>query len=223
VSNFPLKIVGAGTHGKFIFVILEKEYSLWSTLGMTGNWSTEKTKHTRLTLKLDDGEIYFNDQRNFGTIKLVRGKYQLIEKLQSFGPDLLTQDTSDDEFINCLRKKDKWPICKTLMDQSVVAGVGNYIKSDCLWLSRISPHAKVQDISNERLVVLKNAITQIMKESLRMGGASMQNYMSFEGKKGLYTQKFLAYSRDCDNDGNKLIREKTPDGRTTYWCPEIQF
>ena len=92
-------MIGAGVHGKFIYWMLKDEYSIWSTLGMTGQWSSESTKHTRVKFVLNNGSVYFNDQRNFGTLKFVRGKYQLLEKLKSLGPDMLANDVDDDLFV----------------------------------------------------------------------------------------------------------------------------
>ena len=97
--QLPIEIVGAGVHGKFLYWILKDELSIWNTLGMSGNWSDIERKHSRVKFVLNDGVIYFNDMRNFGTLKFVRGKYRLLEKLNSLGPDMLAQDVSDEMFI----------------------------------------------------------------------------------------------------------------------------
>ena len=99
-ENLPLGVAGAGVHGKFIYLICENEYSLWNTLGMSGSWKIEQSKHSRVRFDLSDGgHVYFEDMRNFGTIKMVAGKHQLIEKLQSLGPDMLAVDISPADFI----------------------------------------------------------------------------------------------------------------------------
>jgi len=221
-SHLPMKIVGAGVHGKFIYWILGDELSIWSTLGMTGAWSSQESSHTRVKFVLNDGEVFYNDQRNFGTLKFVRGKFQLIEKLKSMGPDMLAEDVSDDAFIERIRKKPNWAITKVLMEQSLVAGVGNYIKSDSLWLARINPHRKVEEISDLELVDLNRSIKHIMRESFQSGGATIQTYKSFDGKDGDYTRRFLVYNQDQDPDGNTVIKETTEDKRSTFWVPEIQ-
>ena len=113
-THLPMKIVGAGVHGKFIYWILSDELSIWSTLGMTGAWSVEESNHTRIKFVLNDGVIFYNDQRNFGTLKFVRGKFQLIEKLKSMGPDMLATDVADDVFIgpNVTFTNDKYGLIK---------------------------------------------------------------------------------------------------------------
>ena len=210
-THLPMKIVGAGVHGKFIYWILSDELSIWSTLGMTGAWSVEESNHTRIKFVLNDGVIFYNDQRNFGTLKFVRGKFQLIEKLKSMGPDMLATDVADDLFIESIRKKPKWQITKVLMEQSIVAGIGNYIKSDSLWLARISPLRKVEDISDMELSDLNRSIKHIMRESFQSGSTSDD-----------YTRKFLVYNQEQDPDGNDVIKETTEDKRSTFWVPEVQ-
>jgi len=221
-AQLPIEVIGAGAHGKFLYWILKDEFSIWNTLGMSGRWSGQQEKHSRVKFILSDGEVFFDDIRNFGTLKFVRGKFRLLEKLKSLGPDMLAQDVSSEEFIRCMRKKQGWEITKALMDQSVVAGVGNYIKADSLWLARISPHRKIVDLDDKELDNLCRAIKQIMRESFNSGGATISSYRSFDGSKGEYSQKFLVYNQKTDPDGNEVIKEQTADNRATHWCPAIQ-
>ena len=221
-KDFPISIVGAGVHGKFIYIILDNEWSMWNTLGMTGNWSEDAREHPRVKLNLNDGDIFFNDQRNFGTIKFVKGKFTLIQKLKSLGPDMLVDEVSDDLFIERLRKKNTWQITTALMNQTVVAGVGNYVKAEALWLSRISPHKKVSELSDERLAALNGSIKTVMKESFKSGGATIRSYKNFNGEEGDYARRFLVYNQKTDPDGNEVVREMTEDQRTTHWCPAVQ-
>ena len=221
-NHLPMNIVGAGTHGKFVYWILGEELSIWSTLGMTGSWSSEKTKHSRLKFTLNDGAVFFNDQRNFGTLKFVRGKFQLIEKLRSMGPDMLAEDVSDEVFSEALRRKPNWEITKAIMDQSIIAGVGNYIKSDSLWLAGISPKRSVESLTDQDMSALNRSIKHIMRESFQSGGATIRTYKSFNGEEGDYSRKFLVYNQTIDPDGNPVIKENTSDGRSTYWSPTTQ-
>lgn len=222
-ENLPVGVVGVGVHGKFIYWILQKEFSIWNTLGMSGSWSSSKNKHSRVEFKFMDGEIiYFDDIRNFGTLKFTEGKHQLIQKLNSLGPDMLAEDVSNEKFIKNIRKKDSQNICKALMNQAVVCGVGNYIKSDALWLSRINPHRKVKEISDTELCKLNHSIKSIIRESYNSGGATIRTYKNFNGEEGQYSSRFLVYNQKVDPDGNKVVKETTPDGRSTHWVPNTQ-
>ena len=103
-EKLPSKVKGVGVHGKFIYVIFEDKSSMWSTLGMSGAWQSKESKHTRLSFTFDTGKrVYFNDMRNFGTIKLSQDPKQLSAKLSSFGPDMLSEDVSNDDFVLSLR------------------------------------------------------------------------------------------------------------------------
>ena len=221
-DHFPLNVLGTGVHGKFMYWLFEKSWSAWSTLGMTGEWSQKSSKHTRARFSLSDKEIYYNDIRNFGTLKFVQGPKPLIEKLQSLGPDLLSEECPPGLFIERLRKKNNKLIVQALMDQSVVAGVGNYIKSDSLWLAGISPHKRVAEITDRELFILNKSIREVMISSFDSGGATIYSYKQFNGSAGDYGSKFLVYNRKVDPLGNEVIKEKTKDGRSTYWSPEKQ-
>ena len=218
----PTKIIGVGVHGKFIYWITRNDIFLYNTLGMTGEWSIDRKKHSRVEIVLEDTSVFFNDQRNFGTLKYCSDPKLLVSKLQSLGPDLLANDVPNDKFVSQLRKNNDWNITKALMDQSVVAGVGNYVKAEALWLARISPHRKVSDISDSNMQVLNRAIQTVMKESFVSGGATVKSYKDFFGEMGNYSSKFMVYNQKSDPDGYEVIKEKTPDGRTTHWVPEVQ-
>ena len=78
---------------------------------------------------------------------------------------MLSEDVTDQKFIERLRKKPTWGITKVLMDQSIIAGVGNYIKADSLWLAKISPHKTVADLTDGELAILNRSIKKVIRES----------------------------------------------------------
>ena len=215
--------MGAGCHGKFIFALCKDETFIWSTLGMTGYWNGVGGKYERIKLKLSDGSaVYFNDMRNFGTIKFVKGKHEMVKKLKSLGPDMLSEDVSTQKFKTALLARPKWTLAKALMKQSLVCGVGNYIKADSLWLAKLSPHRTVESLSDVEFADLNEAIKKVCRTSYSEGGATIQAYASFDGKLGNYTQKMLVYGQKTDPNGLTVVKEKTNDGRTTHWVPEVQ-
>ena len=220
-EQLPVKVVGAGVHGKFIYIICADESYIWSTLGMTGEWSSVANKYSRIKLTLSDGRsAFFNDQRNFGTIKFVRGRHKMLDKLKSFGPDLLSEDVTDQKFISQIRTKPAWEITKVLMEQSIISGVGNYIKSDSLWLARIDPTRCVKDITDGELANLNRCIKQVMRESYN-SGSTLETYYAGNNQlpKG---RKYLIYNQTTDPDGNTIKKQRTKDNRMTYWVPNIQ-
>ena len=222
-SSLPIKVIGAGCHGKFIFVLCTNETYIWSTLGMTGYWNGEGGKYERVRLDFSDGsKVYFNDMRNFGTLKIVKGKHEMVKKLKSLGPDMLAQDISTHTFKEALMKRPEWSIAKALMKQTLVCGVGNYIKADSLWLAKISPKRKIKDITDVEFADLNEAIKRVMRTSYESGGATIASYQSFDDQPGSYKQKMVVYGQEKDPEGNDVIKEKTDDGRTTHWVPSVQ-
>jgi DNA-formamidopyrimidine glycosylase len=222
-TNLPTKAIGVGCHGKFMFAIFNNDYNLWCTFGMTGRWSEAPTVHARFKMGFSDGtQVFFNDIRNFGTLKLVSGKNQLITKLNSLGLDLLSDNVGPKAFLDKIRSKNKHNICKVVMNQSILAGVGNYIKAESLWLAEIDPQKNVGDLEDFELLNLKECIEGVMKSSFHYGGATFLTHKDFSGQDGGYSERFVCYNRKIDADGNAVEKLKTPDGRTTYWAPKRQ-
>jgi len=222
-GQLPIAVVGVGVHGKFLYWILKDELSIWNTLGMSGDWSDVQKKHSRVKFVLNDGDVFFNDMRNFGTLKFVRGKYRLLEKLKSLGPDMLAQDVSDEEFIKRFRRRPHWQITTALMNQSVIAGVGNYIKAESLWLARISPHRILKEITDAELAALNRSIRQVMHESFNTEGTTVRTYSDEAGNLNEYNRRYLVYNQKSDPDGNEVVKELTADKRMTHWCPAVQY
>ena len=219
-TELPTKIIGAGCHGKFIYMLTASGFNVWNTLGMSGRWSTKRTKHSRVKLSFENSDpVYFEDIRNFGTVKVVYGKHKLLKKLGSLGPDLLAEDIDEDFFVSRLRSKDEKNITKVLMDQKVFAGIGNYVKAEALWLSEIDPRLEVKAIPDKKLKILCKAVKNVLRESYNTGGATFATHKNFSGVSGEYNHRFLCYGRKVDAEGNKVEKITTPDGRTTHWSP----
>jgi len=223
VSRLPLKIVGTGVHGKFLYWILSDGNFLFNTLGMTGHWSKKQGSHARVAFDFDDGsQVYFEDTRNFGTLAFERGKASFQKKLSKLGPDMLSEDVTDDVFVDRLRRHPDWEITSALMDQSVIAGVGNYVKAEALYRAAISPMRAVRSISDAEAAKLNQSIKDILRESYAAGGTTVRDYRSMDGDLGVYTFSLRVYNKKQDPLGNPVIRTETEDGRTTHWVPQLQ-
>lgn len=219
----PQKVPVVSCKGKFIYIQLENEWAIWNTLGMTGSWSSSQQKHSRAQVHLDDGSsVYFNDIRNFGTLKYVQGKVALQKKLDSIGPDMLSEDVSYKTFIDRMRKKNDRIVTVNLMDQTIVSGVGNYLKSECLYFAGISPTRSCSTISDAELCNLNDTIKAVIRQSYKTGGATIYTFQNFEGEKGQYTSRFAVYNQKTDPNGREVKSFTSPEGRTTFWVPEVQ-
>jgi endonuclease-8 len=227
--QFPLFIDSVNCKGKLIYFILKNRdesqstpsWVIMNTLGLSGGWTNREVNNIRIKFHTNKGVLNFCDARNFGTLKFVNLE-QLNQKLKSLGPDILKEEISIETFIHRMssKKKGNLDLCQALMDQSIVSGVGNYLKADALWLSRLSPHRKVKDCSEEEMSNLLNAVQVTSKASYVSGGSTILTYLGFDQEPGRH--RLLCYGRKKDPEGNEIIREDTSDGRTTWWCPSIQ-
>ena len=222
-ARLPTKVVGVGVHGKFMYWINENDVFVYNTLGMTGHWTRTKEKHSRVQFTFSDGSsVFFTDPRYFGTLKFVPGRQALVEKLRSLGPDMLSEKVTDELFAERLGKKPDWTLAQVLMDQSVISGVGNYVRAEALYRATLSPHRPVSGTKSPELSALKAAIQSVLAEAYSRRGATIQDYRDPEGAEGQYSQHFLVYNRKHDPHGNAVVREEAEDGRTIHWVPAIQ-
>ena len=207
-SKLPASVIGIGVKGKLIFWILGNDHFLLSTLAMTGTWSASHSMHARVRFDFDSGgPVFFVDTRNFGSLKFVYGRNRFKHKLDQLGPDMLSEQITYPQFAARMDTKSHWPICKALIDQSVISGCGNYVKAEALYRAHISPHRMVGSLSGAEMNDLMREIQAVLRE-----GYETQD-----------PNRFLVYGKNTDLLGNEVIREMTPDGRRTHWVPEIQM
>ncbi len=219
-------IDGVNCKGKFMWWTLrvdEKPWWLWVTYGMSGQWLSERGPHAAFKIWFeDDSAVYFNDQRHFGTLKFVNNQKEHARKLRSLGPDMLNDPPNPLDFCAALAKRKNKTLAEALMDQSVISGVGNYIKAESLYLAELSPHRLVNSLTGQEAGRLREQIINVMTASYKSGGATIQTYRNPDGTAGQAQRRFVVYGHDKDPMGNEVIKEETKDGRTTHWCPAVQ-
>ena len=185
-KHLPVK--GVYNKGKFIwweFGDLLPICYMYTTLGMTGNFKLQPSKHTRIAFYFDDDSaIYYNDQRNFGTIKFVFDDKDHQKKLDSIGPDMLNNPCPLSTFVDIANRKPGWTVVKWLMEQSQISGVGNIYKSESLFLAGIAPHRLMGSLDGEELERLYHAICKVLSASFESGGATIRNYSDLYNNHG---------------------------------------
>jgi DNA-formamidopyrimidine glycosylase len=219
---------GIDVKGKFMYWTLGPDWSLWCTYGMSGQWEPTRSPHSALSVThgtdrvgiLEDcmPSVHFNDQRHFGTLKFVKGREALAKKLSTLGPDMLNSPPTVLEFLDRLYHRDGKTVVEALMDQSVVSGVGNYVKAECIHRSGISPHRIVNSLTAAEIVLLHEHTIDVMRSSYESKGATLRSYKNVDGSAGQAQFGFRVYDRDRDAQGHSVEREITADGRTTHWC-----
>ena len=222
--QLPTAVGDIRVRGKLIHMDLGSTHIL-STLGMTGWWSfTTGDKHERVRFTTASGITFsLNDPRNFGAISVADAE-EVKRRMGQFGPDLLNETVTLGTFCErlMLKKNREKTIAEVLMDQRVLCGIGNYLKAEVLYHSRVSPWRKVSELTDQEVVDLHDNAVRLISLSYSLGGATIQNYRTPDDNGGLYSRRFAVYGQDADPHGNKVIREKTPEGRTTHWVPELQ-
>lgn len=218
-KSLPLKVKSVNCKGKFIWWEFENsDLSMWNTLGMSGWWYHQDYKHNNLSFKIGHSFIHFNDVRNFGTIKICT-KNNLEKKLNCLGPDVL-QDDNLEEFKKRLNRKRKDTyIGSALMDQKVISGVGNYLRADILYVSKISPFREIQKLKEKEIELLYKNCRLISERAFKI-----QNNQKFENDlihPSMGERFFFIYSKDKDIKGNKVITAKLGT-RTVHWVPKVQ-
>lgn len=191
----------------------------------TADWVSElPTKHTRIRYRLsDDAELFFNDQRLFGWMKLLT-QDEHDELFSAWGPDII-DDSVTTAFLQQKFSRRSIPIKQAIMDNAIVCGVGNIYAADSLNLARISPFRPANLLSEKEITVLLAAMKETIAKAVDMGGTTFDgNYVSIDGFAGGYQDEVLTYGRQgqpCYNCGTLLEKEKIA-GRGTYYCPNCQ-
>jgi DNA-formamidopyrimidine glycosylase len=222
LANKSLSVDWVKVKGKFIYAKIGDLY-MWNTLGMSGGWRDLRGKHSHFVLRFSDSsEVFFEDVRRFGNISFYSDFDDVQKKLNGAGPDMLNSKVTFTEFYGRLAKSPNKNICKAIMDQKVISGVGNYIKSEALYRAGISPHLKISDIPMNKMESLCEWITTIIKTSYEQGGATLATYTDMDNNHGDFVFSFNVYRKNIDPLGNSVVHEITDDGRMTHWVPEIQ-
>ena len=218
--QFPLTVEGVGCKGKFIYWTFQgTDTVIFNTLGMSGSWSNS-SRSARVKFETSEGDLFFNDPRNFGTVKFMNRK-DLEKKLKSLGPDMLNEKVAPQTFIASLRKHPEFTLAEALMNQGVVSGVGNYLKADSLWLAKLSPWRKVSQTTDEQLTFLCECVSDVIRTAYLNGGSTILTYKGFDGEEGRHSM--LVYGRKTDPNGEEVVCQETKDGRTTWWVPRAQL
>lgn len=224
IEQLPLKLDKICCKGKFIWFEFEKGHYMFNTLGMSGGWRVKKEKHSHVAFTFDKLDVYFTDMRNFGTLKFINKKSELDKKLNELGADVFTQEYTLDYVTKILQTKrlENKTIVEVLMNQKKFCGIGNYLKSEILYLCKISPHRLLVDLSETDIKNIYQNSKKIAKDSFIAGGGSSGDFHDVDNKKGSYHHYFKVYQRKKDDLGNVIKRETTKDKRTTHWVPELQ-
>ena len=197
-----------------------------------GEWQTKipgplsedpKNRFLHLIFWLDNGQMLaLSDLRKFAKIELL-DKETLEKELSSFGPEPLEKDFTFEKFKGCFKNK-KGKIKQILMDQTVIAGIGNIYSDEILWRAKIHPFKDVSKLTEEELKKIYQAMRETLEKSIELGGESISDFRRISGQRGYFDKARKVYRREgqkCSHCGTIIKRVKLA-GRSAHFCPKCQ-
>ncbi len=188
-------------------------------------------KSTRVVIGFVDKEnglgpsLYFNDQRKFGWMRLIPTiQVEEIDFFKKVGPEPLESTFSASLFSKQLDHRKNTSIKAALLDQTVLAGIGNIYADESLWGARIHPSTKVSEVSGVKRSLLHKEIQYVLQLAIEKGGSTNRNYVNAEGKKGSYMDFARVFRREnlpCPRCATTIVKLKVA-GRGTHICPKCQ-
>lgn len=234
VEQFADALPGQTIHdvkrkGKFLLFMLD-DYVLVSHLRMEGKYSVDQVdmpmkKHTHIVFDLASGEqLRYNDVRKFGTMHVFEKGTELQEKpLNQLGPDPFDDHFTADYFYNRLQKTTR-AIKNVLLDQSIVAGLGNIYVDETLYLAHIHPLTRADTLSKEDAERIKRVAIDVLKQAVKQGGTTIRSYVDGAGEMGMFQQELYVYGQEdtpCETCGSAIVKIKV-GGRGTHFCGSCQ-
>lgn len=237
-------IVGVRRRAKVLMIDLDTDYSLVIHLKMTGQMvfvGSERfgaghpngslvnelpDKSTRVTFDFTDGShLYFNDQRKFGWVRLLPTiEIPNIDFFQKVGPEPLSDDFTWQVLRDRMQRRKNSNIKAVLLDQTILAGIGNIYADEGLWGAKIHPTTLVRDLKDAQIELLFQELQYVLSLAIEKGGSSNHTYVNAEGKKGSYMDFARVFRREklpCPRCGTIIEKTKVA-GRGTHTCPTCQ-
>jgi endonuclease-8 len=185
--------------------------------------------HINVEFKTSVGDLLFYDTLSYGTIKVFKNEEEIEKKLKSIGIDIMDEELDYESFHEriFLKKNLQKPIGNVIVDQKTISGVGNYLRSDALWMAKISPFRKVKDIDEKELKILYHDLRALIwGEYDKKTGIKMKIITESDKLPHDYKRDFFVYQEDDDVFGKKVSKEQLYEGsqvRYIYWVKERQI
>ena len=229
-------VTGLRRRSKYVLLDLDREAAILIHLGMSGRMLIEGAgvgdfhrdpsilpRHDHVVFETDEGtRITLNDARRFGMVDLIRGSSPLLDVL---GPEPLEDDFTGAVLAAAFEGR-RAPVKAALLDQGVVAGLGNIYVSESLHRAGIDPRRAAGRIGRARLDALVGHIRDVLSEAIAAGGSSLRDHRQATGELGYFQHSFRVYDREgapCPRPGcTGTIHRIVQSGRSSFWCPSCQ-
>ena len=219
------RVTGLSRRAKYGLIATDRGDTMVFHLGMSGRWRIDPADigaHDHLLLTLDDGRrLSLNDPRRFGSVDLVRSDSLIAwPPFAALGPEPF--DLTPLMLAEALAGRTA-AIKLLLLDQRIVAGLGNIYVCEALFRARINPRRAGGRVSPARLKLLVPAITAVLEEAIAAGGSTLRDFAQPDGELGYFSKTFQVYGREgqpCACGG--VVRRIVQGGRSTFYCPACQ-
>jgi formamidopyrimidine-DNA glycosylase len=232
------RVVQIGRRGKYLLARLDDGAVLICHLGMSGRMMVSRAPdtppqdpHDHIVFETDDGTVVrFNDARRFGFMDLARADaLEAHPMLAGLGPEPLDGTFTGPVLAAALAGKHT-PIKSALVDQRVVAGLGNIYASEALFWAGLSPRRLAATVQGRRAALLVEAIRKVLSEAIAAGGSSLRDYVQTDGELGYFQHHWAVYEKQgercpgctCDPARTGGVRRIVQSGRSTFYCPRRQ-
>ena len=225
---------------KYILADLASGETLLIHLGMSGRMLVsgdplgqfvhdhpQAEKHDHVVLDMDNGaRITFNDPRRFGAMDLLDTATAEDSKLLSvLGPEPFGNSFSEDYLIAAFKDKNT-PVKSALLDQGIIAGLGNIYVCETLYRAGISPKRRAKQIAGRKVATLVPIIRDVLSDAIEAGGSSLKDFRSAGGELGYFQHRFDVYDREgdpCKREGcDGVVSRIVQSGRSSFYCPRCQ-
>jgi len=222
------RVTGLGRRAKYGLVHTDRATTLVFHLGMSGRWRIDpgaRDKHDHLVLETGSHSFALCDPRRFGFVDLVdTGALDAWPPFAALGPEPLGPDLTADHLHRVLAGR-RQAVKLVLLDQRIVAGLGNIYVCEALFRARIDPRKAAGRVSRPALARLVPAIREVLEQAIGDGGSTLRDYARPDGELGYFATRFAVYDREglaCARGDGGTIRRIAQGGRSTWFCPKCQ-
>jgi formamidopyrimidine-DNA glycosylase len=218
---------GIGRRGKYLLFEIDDGQTLLVHLGMSGHLAVrpalaDSVAHDHVRIELSSGSaLVFNDPRRFGLMRV--GRIPELEELRNVGCDPLLEQWPLETWRRVTKER-RMPIKNFLMDQRLIAGIGNIYANEMLYEAGIRPRRRASRLRLAELQRLSEAMQAVLREAVRLGGSSISDYRDADGQRGYFQMRHAVYDR-ADQPCRRcttIIRRIVLSGRSTFYCPSCQ-
>ncbi len=221
------RVTGLGRRAKYGLIYTDRDDALIFHLGMSGRWRIDPAqieKHDHFVIETETGRVLaLNDPRRFGSLDIMpAANLAEYKAFVSMGPEPLS-DTFDVAALQAALSGRAAPIKAMLLNQSIVAGLGNIYVCEALHMAGISPTIAAGRISKARLTRLVDAIKSVLSAAILAGGSTLRDFAAPDGQLGYFAKQWMVYGREgeaciCGD----IVKRRVDSGRSTFYCAKCQ-